>query len=364
MSVAGQARCALGSLTLGLSVQLAALSLRALGSPLQLERNDAFKWAHFAARLFAVDVRNLAGSLERSPRTLYVCNHRCWADFFLDILVTEGRACALSRRAVFLAFPLLMVPAYLAGGVASFSRNRVGSGSSAVASALDMNRHRGLLVYLEGTRSQSSKPLRLKSGALRIAFRRNLRVQPVITEGKERVLNERTRDAHRHQSVFVVYGNTIDASHFLSEDEQGFVDAVHSAFRTAWSIAYARHGDYPKSIPGDAYASSATATATSTSQPLQPEVSLHRMSHSQVLLFYLVIIGSTAVICASVGAVAALILGQPLRPMKSGCIFAAALSALMQLILRDSYAKQHYSVYPPECHSRRSHVQTKHGSER
>ena len=57
---------------------------------------------------------------------MYLANHRAWADFFLDLYLTEGRAFMLSRFMVVYAFPLFGIPAVILGAVFAFKRNKPG----------------------------------------------------------------------------------------------------------------------------------------------------------------------------------------------------------------------------------------------
>ena len=50
-------------------------------------------------------------------------NHRSWADFYLDVVATDGNAQMLSRMAVALAFPMFMGAVCVIRSVVLFRRN-------------------------------------------------------------------------------------------------------------------------------------------------------------------------------------------------------------------------------------------------
>ena len=53
------------------------------------------------------------------------CNHRSWADFFLDIYLTEGLAAPMSRAMVFFAFPVFVTSVIALKGILLFKRGTI-----------------------------------------------------------------------------------------------------------------------------------------------------------------------------------------------------------------------------------------------
>ena len=51
-------------------------------------------------------------------------NHRSWADFYLDVVATDGNAQMLSRMAVALVFPMFMGAVCVIRSVILFQRGR------------------------------------------------------------------------------------------------------------------------------------------------------------------------------------------------------------------------------------------------
>ena len=67
---------------------------------------------------FSLD-RNVANLLSAAQS-----NHRSWADFYLDVVATEGNAQMLSRMAVALVFPMFMGAVCVIRSVILFRRGR------------------------------------------------------------------------------------------------------------------------------------------------------------------------------------------------------------------------------------------------
>ena len=53
------------------------------------------------------------------------CNHRSWADFFLDIYLTEGLAAPMSRAMVYFAFPVFVTSVIALKGIILFKRGTI-----------------------------------------------------------------------------------------------------------------------------------------------------------------------------------------------------------------------------------------------
>lgn len=82
------------------------------------------------------------------PRSPPQANHRSWADFFLDIYLTQGRAALMSRWMVFMAFPVFCSAVMILRGILFFKRGTImdkevggaagmgGSGCAAMRDAL------------------------------------------------------------------------------------------------------------------------------------------------------------------------------------------------------------------------------------
>lgn len=102
--------------------------------------------------------------LVRKPIVAHICsttiavdssqaNHRSWADFFMEVVLTEGRGIMLSRMAVLYAFPMLVYPVQSIGACFIFKRGPIANKDTFNASLdryLANSPHSGWVVYPEG----------------------------------------------------------------------------------------------------------------------------------------------------------------------------------------------------------------------
>lgn len=214
-------------------------------------RNDLFQWGAFLKRFFNVTyVRVDTGhDLHRAGRCLYLCNHRSWADFFIDAYLTEGRASMMSRWMVFFAFPVFMCSSVAVRAIVLFKRGAVGNKTRFNAwldAKLAATPHSSLLLYPEAHRNLKPHSLPLKRGMLLYAHSRNLPVQIVMAAGKEAVMSERAGTVGFGAVLPVAYGAVLTPSAFDSFD--AFWTEFQAEWNRVWAAVYA--ADVGKQLPG------------------------------------------------------------------------------------------------------------------
>lgn len=151
-------------------------------------------------------------TLLKDEACLYLANHRSWADFFLDVVATDGRAQMLARAAVAVAFPAFMLAVCMIRSVILFRRDNVkdfNAFNQMIESKIKASPVDGLIVYPEGHRSTNPKPLPLKKGMLQFAWSRSMPVQVVASSGKEGVISEKAKSARWGRRVVVAYSAPI-----------------------------------------------------------------------------------------------------------------------------------------------------------
>jgi len=154
-----------------------------------------------------------------------LANHRSWADFVIDSVLTNGGS-YLARWAVVLGIPMSCLYGWLSGtetgrdnacvappqrpnyaqsvfalscsvGSVIFFRRRRGLDRGAFRDFLKRNwdhrPHKPLIVYPEGSRNLTDASLKLKTGALQAAYELGVPIQVVITANKEQVRHVRQR---------------------------------------------------------------------------------------------------------------------------------------------------------------------------
>ena len=175
-------------------------------------------------------------TLLKNEACLYLANHRSWADFFLDVVATDGRAQMLSRAAVAVAFPAFMLAVCVIRSVILFRRDNVkdfNAFNAMIESKIRASPVDGLIVYPEGHRSTRSKPLPLKKGMLQFAWSRSMPVQVVASSGKEGVISEKANSARWGRRVVVAYSTPVrPADH---ADFEGFFAQVVEEWVSTWN---------------------------------------------------------------------------------------------------------------------------------
>jgi hypothetical protein len=170
---------------------------------------------------------------------IYLANHRSWADFFLDVVMTDGRAQMLSRMAVLMVFPAFMLPVCVIKSVILFNRGqRIDKDrfNQRINRKMNESPVEGLIVYPEGHRSTKTDSLTLKRGMLHYCFDFKRTVQIVITRNKEAVLSEKDMRCSLGQTCLVGYAEAIDPSKFASFED--FLAAVQKAWDSEWKRVY------------------------------------------------------------------------------------------------------------------------------
>jgi len=206
------------------------------------KRRDMFEWSSFMMAVTGTTVARVGPrGLDKSRRQMmYLCNHRCWGDFFVDMFLTEGDAQFLSRRAVYATFPVFITSALAIRGILLFKRTAVKDKEAFnrwIDAGLAGAPSEKLLVYPEGTRSRKDDSLPLKRGMLMWAYTRQVPVQAVITAGKEKVLgDEKHMAAEFGHRLRCGYSETLDPKDFPTADE--FVSRVNEMWLAEWKRVY------------------------------------------------------------------------------------------------------------------------------
>lgn len=183
-------------------------------------------------------------------KTLYLCNHRSWADFMVDQYVTGGRSLFMSRWAVACVFPLFMVPMWLVRSCLVFKRGGIADKikfNDWIDTEWEKSPQTGLGVYPEGHRSTDGKSLPLKRGMLRYAFDRRIPVQIVIGGNKEAVLAEKQLSVGFYQTVTVGYSDVIHSSKF--HDFEAFMKNVQDTWDKEWREVFSTPWEGLEELP-------------------------------------------------------------------------------------------------------------------
>mmetsp|Transcript_16631 Transcript_16631/g.49747 ORF Transcript_16631/g.49747 Transcript_16631/m.49747 type:complete len:398 (-) Transcript_16631:469-1662(-) len=203
-------------------------------------RNDAYGWGRALQALFGIKLRQLPGPrLYKGGACIWLCNHRSWADFFVDVLTTQGDSQMLSRMAVALVFPMFMISVVIIRSVILFKRVAIRDKegfNKMIDRMMARSPVNGLNVYPEGHRSTAEESLPLRRGMLHYAYSRQMPVQIIITAGKEAVISEKDMSAHFGQTLLVGYSEMLHPKDY--ETPEAFFEAIQKSWSAEWQRVY------------------------------------------------------------------------------------------------------------------------------
>jgi 1-acyl-sn-glycerol-3-phosphate acyltransferase len=218
------------------------------------KRDDTYRWSQTIVQFFGAKFKKVGnGELFRSQEPVtYLHNHRSWADFFLDLYVTEGRAAYLSRWAVFPVFPVFLTSALLLKSVRFFNRNKV-KDKDAFNKWLDndigMSAVKGLIVYPEGHRGLLPESLPLKRGMLKYAYSRSMPCQVVMTSGKELLLSEKRMSVGFNAELALGFSEVVRSTDY--PDFEAFWTKIQEVWYETWQTVHnAKTADLDEYVPG------------------------------------------------------------------------------------------------------------------
>ena len=182
--------------------------------------------------------------VSHSTNIIYFSNHRSWADFIIDNVVTEYCTKFISRIEVAYILPLYVyITGYLLGDVMIFfKRGKTNiSEFEKLIKYNQLNNKSGndILVYPEGTRrSGLDYACDLKKGLIYYAYKENCPIQFIISKNKEKFLNEKTLTAEKNVNVFVHYSGVYYPDFTKYRTMQEFYDFINAEWKTTFDAIY------------------------------------------------------------------------------------------------------------------------------
>ncbi|KRX07677.1 hypothetical protein PPERSA_11226 [Pseudocohnilembus persalinus] len=152
---------------------------------------------------------------------MLLLNHRSWSDFFIHDVVTDYTANFVSRMAVGIIFPTILLLSHLTRSIWFFKRGNKGSLESLFTwFGLKWRQayRKNVIVYPEGHRMYGAeKPSYLKKGMIGYAFRNKVDCQIIITFGNDKVCDEKSLKLRANQTVYSYTTDVIKPQNFGSE---------------------------------------------------------------------------------------------------------------------------------------------------
>jgi hypothetical protein len=178
--------------------------------------------------------------------TMFLCNHRCFADFYIDSAITNSSY--LSRMMVMFGAPISCLFAWINDRILFINRGKSNKKyiTSLVKSNYD-NQHKNILVYPESHRQQTNKSLELKYGMIRQSYRNNIPIQIVITTNKEKIWCLQTLEANSNVECLIYVSNIIYPKDSNNIDE--WCKLILNEWNDLWKFAYSKNIEKTYIIP-------------------------------------------------------------------------------------------------------------------
>lgn len=183
--------------------------------------------------------------ISHSKNIIYFSNHRSWADFFIDNIVTEYCTKFISRIEVAYILPLYV---YITGDLLLDVMIFFKRGKTSINDFERLIKHNqvnntsgnDILVYPEGTRrSGLDYACDLKKGLIYYAYKENCPIQFIISKNKEKFLNEKTLTAEKNVNIFVHYSRVYYPADFTKyRSMQEYYDFINAEWKTTFHTVY------------------------------------------------------------------------------------------------------------------------------
>jgi len=182
--------------------------------------------------------------VSHSKNIIYFSNHRSWADFFIDNVVTQYCTKFISRVEVAFILPLYVyICGYLMFDLIIFFRR----GKTSIIDFERLIKHNQLnnvsgndiLVYPEGTRRAGlDYACDLKKGLICYSYKESCPIQFIISKNKEKMLNEKTFTAEKNVNIFVHYSPVYYPDVTKYKSIQEFYEFINTEWKTTFRAVY------------------------------------------------------------------------------------------------------------------------------
>ncbi len=171
-------------------------------------------------------------SLDKKTK-IVLCNHRTFADFFIDSYLCKG-AGGLSRWLLAFVLPGVGLYGLVLNRVVFFHRGH--TLRQKLIGKIEnyfQKTQKPLIVYPEGTRYLGKSPIALKHGLLKSCFEKKWPCQILMTASKEEVINENKMQIQKGLVCDYAFSQVIDPSFFESYED--FYQGIFLTWSNLWS---------------------------------------------------------------------------------------------------------------------------------
>jgi 1-acyl-sn-glycerol-3-phosphate acyltransferase len=189
-------------------------------------------------------------TINHSNNIIYLSNHRSWADFFIDQIITEYSFKFLSRWIVAFWLPFYAVMGgYITDSIIFFKRDAKDIQYFEKLIKKNQINYSGnnILVYPEGTRRvDQNYASDLKKGIIYYSYKEKCPIQFLISKNKEIVFNEKIFRIEKHINIFVHYSDVYypDIQKYKSMEE--YYNFINSEWKTIFNSVY--NTDYEENL--------------------------------------------------------------------------------------------------------------------
>jgi len=182
--------------------------------------------------------------VNHSKNIIYFSNHRSWADFYIDNVVTEYCTKFISRIEVSFILPLYT---YICGKLILDLIIFFRRGKTTISEFEKLIKHNQLnnksgndiLVYPEGTRRTGlDYACDLKKGLIYYSYKENCPIQFIISKNKEKLLNEKKLTAEKNFNIFVHYSDVYYPDFTKYKTIQEFYEFINAEWKKTFHKVY------------------------------------------------------------------------------------------------------------------------------
>lgn len=168
-------------------------------------------------------------------KCFYLCNHRSWADFWIDYDIVKG-GCYISRNIIKKILFGTSAWAEKANNILFFDRGDTRSKYELYKKILEKINKRNMIIYPEGTRQTSNVSKPLKIGLIKLAYENNIPLQVVITSNKEKIFSQKKLEYNKNIKCTYYASEKIKPSEYKSLDK--FIKGVQEIWDESWNEIY------------------------------------------------------------------------------------------------------------------------------
>lgn len=182
-------------------------------------------------------IKNKKSSEISKSKTIFLVNHRSWADFWIDYTIFEG--VYISRKEVQYVLPFSSKLALKNNTIIFFDRNvKSKKGKKKLYDDIknNLNSNKNIILYPEGTRNTSNKSKPLKFGIIKLGYQENVPFQICIVSNKEKVLNEKKLSIGKNINCEYFTSEIIHPKDYKTLEE--FVDVIQKKWDESWNVIY------------------------------------------------------------------------------------------------------------------------------